>query len=561
MIRNQKVAVLFLSLVLCFLIVGIASAEDCQCVICHGPNGPHSGGFPSGCNVCHGNPPLTGQLGADGLVIMPSPTGAATAGAHAKHASSSGYNYSCDNCHFNGMPVTLIAESPAKLQMGFKNMGLGGGSYDGFVLLSPYAYDATNGTTVTTNGSMTCSNIYCHSNGTSVSTGIITPNTSPAWDTAGPLACTACHGYPPAYAQNNPKANSHYFEYHKQQTCNVCHYGTTTDSITIADVTKHNNSAYDVSPNPNATFNGTPVNFNYSYDPGGGGCSSVSCHPGDPGYVWVWGNPRLSATVYYANGTSCYEVNFNRVDITNGTPPYSYSWDFGDGTLGTGLPVTHVYASTGPYYPIVSGRDANNHPFTGTVTGGVYPTGINTPPVANKSISVSRYTVTLTDLSTDSDSSTCGHSGPGSIRINWGGTIQNFPINLTGDPSNQTYQYTFTTAGTKTIQHTITDNSGAQVSSAPQNVVVPSPLYISGTVTHANGTPYSGVTMILKRTNNITLTTTTTDALGNYSFTQTWTDNCYVVQPNRTGSTFTPATLQVGQGCASPTGANFQANN
>jgi hypothetical protein len=63
--------------------------------------------------------------------------------------------------------------------------------------------------------------------------------------------------------------------------------------------------------------------------------------------------------------------------------------------------------------------------------------------------------------------------------------------------------------------------------------------------------------MILKTTGGSTLATAATDTNGRYSFSRAWVDNCYLVQPNKTGYSFTPATLTV---CAIASSADFQAN-
>jgi predicted CxxxxCH...CXXCH cytochrome family protein len=117
----------------------------------------------------------------------------------------------------------------------------------------------------------TCSGVYCHGNGT----------TTPAWSSAAPLACNACHGQGnadgrPDYASGTPKANSHGL--HASYACSTCHYGTTTDGRTIANRSLHVNGNYDVTPGPG-------VAFAYTYAATGGSCSSVSCHFGG-GSTW-----------------------------------------------------------------------------------------------------------------------------------------------------------------------------------------------------------------------------------------------------------------------------------
>jgi len=336
----RKAAILLpLAAILLFLVVAVdiqqASTQECppcECKVCHGPVGPHAGGYP-GCGSCHGFPPVDNA----GLVFLPSPTGATTAGAHAKHATSSGYNYSCETCHFNGMPTTAIIENPLLLQMGFSGV-TNGAVYDGRVLQTPYLYDNTNGTTVTTSGAMTCSNTYCHSGGTGGTMNMGTPgtsplgdprpvalNTSPAWTASGPLACTTCHGVPPSYPQNNPKSNSHMYglfagDAHRQ-SCNICHYGTTTDGVTITGIDNHVNGIYNVAPDPTATVYGLygygPVNFTYSYDAGGGKCSNISCHGGTDYY---WGRANILASITGTYGPACYEVKMVP-SFTGGTAP------------------------------------------------------------------------------------------------------------------------------------------------------------------------------------------------------------------------------------------------
>jgi len=508
--------ILFFLISLCIAVSG-ANAQLCECKGCHGPQGPHAGGFPSGCNVCHGNPPLQSQTGIDGLVGYPSPTGATTAGGHTRHATSDGYNFDCQTCHFNGMPVTIIAESPPLLQMGFNYLGAGGGTYDGFALLSPYAYDATNGTTVTTNGTMTCSNIYCHSNGTSVSTGIIPASSSPSWSTPGPLPCNTCHGYPPQYAQDQPKSNSHII--HKSQlqqnpwfNCGTCHYTTTTDGVSIGSVLNHVNGTYDVNPNP------ADVTFTYTYAPGGGKCTNITCHgSAHPGFTNVWGGIVLNPTISVSQGPACYQVTLIG-NPNGGTAPYTYSWEFGDGATEetTQNIVSHTYANGNAYYVRLTVTDAKFHEGSSITT--VTPVPANTPPVAANSVTASVLTVTLTDKSFDTDYNGCGHSGgAGTITINWGDTQQlHQSLQLNASPSNAVFTHTYASSGTYTIRETITDNSGTQSTVTP-DVTVTVPPSTVGTLTITTSPILSGVSIFVRQ-GGLTKASGSTDATGTKSF-------------------------------------------
>ncbi|MEJ2696203.1 MAG: CxxxxCH/CxxCH domain-containing protein [Candidatus Sulfobium sp.] len=553
----KRAVVLFLSIFLVFAAASLAAAADCECIICHGPNGPHSGGFP-GCSACHGNPPVMDQPGEDGLVRYPSVTGGTTAGAHEKHATPAGYNFDCQTCHYEGMPVTLIADN-GELQMGFNYKGEGGGVYDGRILASPYIYVATNGTAVSTNGTMTCSNIYCHSDGTSVTTGAPPSGTSPAWGASGPVACNSCHSYPPQYPQDQPKSNSHVKHFEQLQqfswfSCATCHYATTTDGLTIANRTNHVNMQYDVSPAPD-------VYFDYVYDEGGGKCLNISCHGGSPHPGWsnVWGAVELDASINAFYGPGCYQVTLIG-SVTGGTPPYTIFWELGDDTTATGSPVIHSYAGSGPYFPRLVVTDVNNH--VGTSTIQVTPLAANAFPIADKSLSVSGKTVTLTDLSYDPDYNLCGHSGSGIISISWGdGTpVMTRSINLTDSPSNIGFSHTYYCSSTCrfTVQHYVTDNSGAgPISSGNIQVTVPAQLTIGGQVLHAGGTAFSGVTMTLRRsTTGTTYRLATTDTNGNYSFTGIPGTECYTVTPTKPGTvvTFSPSVQTV---CSSSSSVDF----
>ena len=524
-----------------------ATAEDCECKICHGPQGPHSGGYP-GCDACHGNPPVN----SSGVVWFPSPTGATSAGAHSKHATSSGYNYSCDTCHSNGMPITLIGEDPPLLQMGF-SLFTGNDTYDGRVLQSPYAYDATNGTTVTTNGSMTCSSIYCHSDGTSVTTGATPAGISPSWTTAVPLACSGCHGYPPSYAQDQPKSNTHVFHVSSMRlTCNVCHFSTTADGVTITDVTKHANSQYNVTPDPNVLFGGNPVAFTYSYDPGGGRCTNVSCHGPK-----TWGNVELTAGVGWAAGPTCFEVDFT--GYLNGTPPQSFSWNFGDGQIGEGENITHYYAHAGTYPVQLSAIDANRH--SASTVANVIVQQTNLLPVPDRTVTVSGYTVTVTDYSTDPDYNTCDHSGPGTLLVQWGATgvpdtQMSVDLTNTRPAVGRSVSHTYSTSGTFVVKHAVKDNfPSGFVYSNNISVTVPSKFIVSGRVTRSNGTtPISGVTLFLRSSSKSFSTSTQTD--GTYTFTNVVPDT-YSITASKVGYTFNnPAVTGIVVTTSDVTGVN-----
>src|SRR3989449_3207405 len=70
--------------------------------------------------------------------------------------------------------------------------------------------------------------------------------------------------------------------------------------------------------------------------------------------------PPLTAsfTLLPSNPTSGTAVAFTAV-ASGGTAPYSYSWNFGDGTSATGASPTHTYSKVGPYTVTVMATDSN----------------------------------------------------------------------------------------------------------------------------------------------------------------------------------------------------------
>lgn len=334
-----------------------------SCVTCH----EHELGFRPSCNACHGFPPIVDGVQKDGLIWNPEPTGATSAGAHATHAVDNGI--SCETCHYDGMPATPIVDD-YRLQIGFDIAGqnTAGNAYDGKALNPAYSYEGTNGTSITTGGSMSCV-VYCHSDGTSVSTGELANQPSPSW-TTGSTDCASCHSYPPAYAQDQPKSNSHQRHIMAGFTCKICHYGTTTDNTAIAPTGNHGNGWYDVIGAPTFFANGQDrlLNLVYEYDAGGGTCSTNSCHAYYGFNTPIrWGNFYLYASPSITQGDESNEVNF-QVNVTDcGTTPcnlpYTCTFDWGDGSVDESgnCATSHIYPAPGTYQVTWNVWDAKNH--------------------------------------------------------------------------------------------------------------------------------------------------------------------------------------------------------
>jgi len=92
----------------------------------------------------------------------------------------------------------------------------------------------------------------------------------------------------------------------------------------------------------------TLENFYLSWQPNPGqpcGCSNSKCFQ-DPLILVL--APLISNFDYTQTCESEYSLQFN-AQGSGGAPPYTYLWDFGDGTTSTDENPTHVFDSSGPY--------------------------------------------------------------------------------------------------------------------------------------------------------------------------------------------------------------------
>lgn len=196
---------------------------------------------------------------------------------HSKHVVT--YGYSCSKCH-NATTTNGTAITDKRMHVN---------------KTKDVVWDsAVNGGTVY--GSLSCSGIYCHSQGTTFSgtyTGVnIAPGTAASWNGSMPAGCTGCHtggtATGPAYANDSNingwvKKNSH--DKHVNvwgYTCNQCHNDVTTTGTTITTPAKHVNKAYNLQAGGTVTFTptiGVPGTSTSS-------CSNISCHGGNSA---TWG--------------------------------------------------------------------------------------------------------------------------------------------------------------------------------------------------------------------------------------------------------------------------------
>src|SRR6266516_3511967 len=87
--------------------------------------------------------------------------------------------------------------------------------------------------------------------------------------------------------------------------------------------------------------------------------------------------PPISAsfTLSPSSPSGGQSVSFT-ASASGGTPPYSYSWSYGDGSTGTGLQSTHIYSVDGTYQVTLTVEDSQ-----GNIGTGVEPAVVGTSPL------------------------------------------------------------------------------------------------------------------------------------------------------------------------------------
>ena len=169
--------------------------------------------------------------------------------------------------------------------------------------------------------------------------------------------------------------------------------------------------------------------------------------------------PNQAPTASFTATTSPLSV---AVDATASTDVdgtiVSYGWDFGNGTLGTGVTATGTYAAPGTYTVTLTVTDDDGA--TGTTTRQVVVPDVppNQAPTAAFTATTSPLTVAVNgSASTDADGTVASYAwdfGDGDI-----GT-------------GATATHTYAAAGTYTVTLTVTDDDGA-IGTTSQQVVVP----------------------------------------------------------------------------------------
>ncbi len=138
----------------------------------------------------------------------------------------------------------------------------------------------------------------------------------------------------------------------------------------------------------------------------------------------------------------------------------TYSWDFGDGSTGSGPAVSHSYAKAGTYTVTLTVTDDNGM----TSSQASAKTIIDRAPIVSfeedKTIALTGVTITLTIASSDVDGTVTG------TQVDWGdGTVNNLPGAATSD------SHSYSKAGSFTVTVTVTDDAGLTSSSQAAKMI------------------------------------------------------------------------------------------
>jgi YVTN family beta-propeller protein len=190
----------------------------------------------------------------------------------------------------------------------------------------------------------------------------------------------------------------------------------------------------------------------------------------------VTGPLIVSASGSPLSGTVPLDVSFTGV-VFGGTPPYRYSWEYGDGSLGsTSSSPSHTYNSTGTFQANLTVVDSKGAVAIRSLNITVKPAGLPLSATISATPSSGNAPLSVTFSSTV--------SGGVSPYVNaW-----NFGDGSVGSTSPSP-SHTYNGTGTFEVEFTVTDNIGA-TSTRFTNITVVSP--VSPLAATISATPLSG---------------------------------------------------------------------
>ena len=143
---------------------------------------------------------------------------------------------------------------------------------------------------------------------------------------------------------------------------------------------------------------------------------------------------------------------------SGGTRPYSYSWNYGDGSTGTGLQSTHIYPSVGTYQVTLTVADSQ-----GNTATGVEPLVVGTSPLLDGFT----HSRTSAQPGENINFTASARGGTPPYSYSW-----DFGNGASATGASATYSYA--TAGPYTVTLTVTDSTDHS-NSTSQNLTIYSP--------------------------------------------------------------------------------------
>jgi PKD repeat protein len=193
--------------------------------------------------------------------------------------------------------------------------------------------------------------------------------------------------------------------------------------------------------------------------------------------------PMLSASITHTPSSPQVGQTVSFIgSASGGTSPYSYAWNFGDGSTGTSSSVTHAYSSAGTFTVVLTVKDSGSPQQTASSQQSV--TVSSPPPVLT-----ARFTYSPNSPQVGQTVSFTGSAsgGAGPYSYSW-----SFGDKSTGTGSSVTHAYAST--GSFTVVLTVKDSSSPrQTTTSQQSIIVsgvPPPLTAS--FTYSPSSPQAG---------------------------------------------------------------------
>ena len=236
--------------------------------------------------------------------------------------------------------------------------------------------------------------------------------------------------------------------------------------------------------------------------------------------------PPLTASFSYAPASPLVgqQVTFTAL-ATGGTAPYSFSWSFGDGSIGTGSSVSHVYSSPGTFNVILIVSDSGSPQQTANSQQSVTVSNPPPPPLTSSF----SYSPTSPQVGQQVSFSGSASGGTSPYSFSW-----SFGDGTTGTGSSTTH--TYSSAGTFNVILTVSDSGSPQQTSSSQNsitVTSPPPPPLTVSFAFSPSSPQTD--------QQVTFTASASSGTTPYSFSWTFGDGS-----SGTGSTVTHAYASAG---------------